>query len=80
MEALLWTPQELANVLKLKNSNTIGQMIHDEKITEADGWIKVGRLNRFVAHIVIERLEAGLFAKGLDKEGRPVTARKLRAA
>jgi hypothetical protein len=29
-----------------QNPGTIGQMIHDGKITEAHGWIKIGKLNR----------------------------------
>jgi hypothetical protein len=79
MEEQLWTPQNLTTYL-LKNSDTIRQMIHDGKITEADGWIKIGKLNRFVARIVVARCEAGLFAKGLDGDGKPVAREKLRAA
>jgi hypothetical protein len=43
--------------LKLKHPGTIGQMIHDGKITEADGWIKIGKLNRFVAETVLARCQ-----------------------
>jgi hypothetical protein len=50
---------------------------YEGKITRADGWFKLGKLNRFVKRIVIARCEAGQFAKGLDKDGRPV-GRSLR--
>jgi hypothetical protein len=80
MEERLCTPQNLTTYLQLKNPDTIRQMLHDGKITEADGWIKIGRLNRFVARLVIARCEAGLFAKGLDTDGKRVARPKLHVA
>ena len=65
----LWTPQDLTRYLKLKKPQTIRRLIHEGKITEADGWIKIGRLNRFIKRVVIARCEAGLFARGLDQDG-----------
>lgn len=73
---VFWTPVELAQHLRLKNPNTIGQMIHDGKITEADGWFKVGRLNRFIRLVVLERCRQGRFAKGLDENGHPIPPRR----
>ena len=45
---------------------------------KAGGWIKAGRQNRFIRAVVLARIAAGLFAKGLHDEGQP--QRKLRAA
>lgn len=62
---------------------TIDQMICKGKITDADGWMKVGKLNRFIRRVMIERCEARLFARRLDREDTPMArspeARKLRA-
>jgi cytochrome c-type biogenesis protein CcmE len=58
-------------------------MISKGRITEADGWIKIGKLNRFIADNVLARCRANLFAKGLDRDGHAVerkrSERKLRA-
>jgi hypothetical protein len=76
-QEFFWTSVDLAKHLRFKNRRTIDQMIYEGKITRADGWFKLGKLNRFVKRVVIARCEAGQFAKGLDKDGRPV-ARSLR--
>jgi hypothetical protein len=66
----LWKTENLAELLQVK-VGTVKRWMLVGLITEADGWIKAGRLNRFVRRIVVARVEAGLFAKGLDKDGHP---------
>jgi hypothetical protein len=80
-EQPLWDANDVMRYLKLKNVNSVGNMVREGRITKADGLIKVGRLNRFYRNMVIARVQAGLFGRGLDGDGRVAAApeRKLRA-
>jgi hypothetical protein len=74
----LWTLQDLAQFLRIKNLGSVRHMLVDGRITEADGWIKIGRLNRFIKRVVIARYEAGLFGRGLDQDGEPARTSERR--
>jgi hypothetical protein len=60
-----WRPEDLARHLHLA-VGTIADWLSHGHITEADGWIKIGELDRFISRVVKARIEAGLFGKGLD--------------
>ena len=67
----LWRPEDLARHLRLNAVGTIRTWLSYGLITEADGWIKVGKLDRFISRVVKSRIEAGLFGKGVDQDGKP---------
>ena len=70
--------EALAEYLRM-NVGSVYNML--SRITEADGKVHLGRQWRFIKRKVVARVEAGLFGRGLDEDGKPVTAaRKLRAA
>ena len=66
----LMTIVELARYLNM----SVGGLYHMlPRITEADGKIKIGRNWRFKFEKVVARSDAGLFARGLDANGKPIT-------
>jgi hypothetical protein len=73
----LWKTEDLAELLQV-SVGAIKRWMLVGLVTEADGWIKAGRLNRFIRRVVLARIEAGLFAKGLDKDGKPMVPARLR--
>jgi hypothetical protein len=78
-EQPLWDCADVARYLRLKNVNSIGNMVREGRITSADGMVKVGRLTRFHRHVVLERVAAGLFGRGLEGDcAAPVPQRRLR--
>jgi hypothetical protein len=66
-----WRPEDLARHLQLGAVGTIRDLLAHGLVTDADGWIKVGEMDRFISRVVKARIEAGLFGKGLDREGKP---------
>lgn len=70
----LWGPEELAHYLRLKNVNSIGNMVRAGRITPADGMVKVGRLMRFRKQVVLARVACGVFGQGLDADGHPINS------
>jgi hypothetical protein len=79
MEDFTYKIQDVADCLRVSVS-TINRLLRRGAITPADGYIKVGSQNRFIRNVVLARILAGLFAKGLDAEGKPLPRPKLRAA
>jgi hypothetical protein len=83
-EQPLWSVDDVATYLNLRSVYTVGNMVRAGRITKADGLIKVGRLTRFYRNMVISRVQAGLFGRGLELDGDGGMAaaapdRKLRA-
>jgi hypothetical protein len=68
--AFFWKSENVAKCLQV-GLGTIKRWLSEGLITEADGWIKAGKQNRFIRIVVLARIEAGRFAKGLDGNGRP---------
>ena len=66
----LMTIQELATYLKMTRWSVYHMM---SSITLADGKRRVCKRWRFVAKIVEARVDAGLFGRGLDANGEPIT-------
>ena len=77
-EQPLWDCADVAAYLKLKSVHSVGNMVREGRITKADGLRKVGRMTRFYRDVVIARVDAGLFGRGLDADAA-VPERKLRA-
>jgi hypothetical protein len=68
--AFFWKSENVAKCLQV-GLGTIKRWLSEGLITEADGWIKAGKQNRFIRIVVLARIEAGRFAKGLDGNSRP---------
>jgi hypothetical protein len=73
----LMTVVELADYLNM-SAKSVYNIIAD--ITAADGKIMLRGGYRFVRKIVMARVEAGLFGRGLDQNGQPVGEPVSRAA
>lgn len=68
----LWRVADLAHYLNI-NEGTVHNWMSQGRITEADGWVRISsRQNRFMVRVVKARVEAGLFGKGLDRNGHPM--------
>jgi hypothetical protein len=75
----LWTATDVTHYLCYKNVGSVYNML--SRITETDWKVHLGRHWRFIKRKVVARVEAALFRRALDEDGKPVTpARKLRAA
>jgi hypothetical protein len=72
-DEFLWRPEDLARHLHLGTIGMIRDSLSRVLVTEADGWIKIGTLDRFISRVVKARVDAGLFGQGLDEHGRPVS-------
>lgn len=70
--AFTWKIENVAKCLDV-GVGTVKRWLNQGYITEADGWIKAGKLNRFIRTVVLARISAGQFAKGLDRDGHPVS-------
>jgi hypothetical protein len=68
----LWAVDDVAHYLKLKSQLTVGNMVRAGRITRADGLVKVGRLTRFHPEMVVARVDAGLFGRGIEGDSLPV--------
>src|SRR5580658_8961416 len=66
-----WRSEDVARHLHLSAVGTFRNWLSHGLVTEADGWVKIGEMDRFLARVVKARIEAGLFGKGLDREGKP---------
>jgi hypothetical protein len=66
-----WRPEDVARYLHLSTVGAIRSWLAQGLITDADGWVKIGEMDRFLTRVVKARVEAGLFGKGLDREGKP---------
>ncbi len=71
-DEFLWRPEDLSRHLQFCAVVTIRDWLSRGLVTEADGWIKIGEMDRFISRVVKARIKAGLFGKGLDRDGKPV--------
>jgi hypothetical protein len=62
--------QDVARHLQLSAVGALRSWLAQGLVTDADGWVKIGEKDRFLARVVKARIEAGLFGKGLDREGK----------
>lgn len=75
-----WRPEDVARYLHLSTVGAIRSWLAQGLVTDADGWVKIGEMDRFLARVVKARIVAGLFGKGLDPEGKACPTRRVLAA
>ena len=72
-----WRLEDLARHLQLGAMGAIRDWLARGLVTEADGWVKIGEMDRFISRVVKARIEAGLFGKGTRSRRKAGPARRV---